>query len=286
MWKKTVTLALLISLAGMDVHANALDEARRVIHRTNNTLQASQQTIDRADAQIMQMLAKYKTTAREIDNYLVYNRQLGDIVASQEDELRILQDDMAKVAAVKRQIMPFMQQMIDGLAGFIGSDLPFLPKERNTRIDTLNQNLKRSDLTLAAKFRQILEAYQIEIDYGNTIEAYEGDVADKKVDFLKIGRIGLYYLSPDKKTCAAWHPWRSSGRPWTISTTRHPSPKPLRSLKSNARRTDFRCTFAGKGSTMRIMTFLCVFMWCCGRSLRRMILIPCCKPFGRKLRLN
>jgi hypothetical protein len=106
-----------------------------------------------------------------------------------------------------------MQQMIDGLAQFIASDYPFLPEERSQRLERLNANMKRADLSIAAKYRQILEAYQIEIDYGNTLEAYEGVIEDKRVNFLKVGRIGLYYLSMDKAQCAAWDPGQGQWRP-------------------------------------------------------------------------
>ena len=150
------------------------------------------------------MLEQYKADQKEIDNYLVYNCQLKEIIASQVQEMHLLSDDIDKIESTGLQIMPFMQKMIDGLAQFVASDYPFLPEERRMRIAHLNANMKRANLSIAAKYRQILEAYQIEIDYGNTLEAYEGDLDDKKVIFLKIGRIGLYHLSLDKQHCAAW----------------------------------------------------------------------------------
>lgn len=186
--------------------ADNLTESRKIINRTNRTLQVSQEKIDQADEQARRMLDEYKTVVKEIDNYRIYNRQLTDIITSQDEEMRILENDIAEIDATGRKIMPFMQKMIDGLACFVASDLPFLKEERQARIETLQASMRRADLSIAAKFRQILEAYQIEIDYGKTIEAYAGDRDGKKVDYLKIGRIGLYSLSLDRKTCAAWHP--------------------------------------------------------------------------------
>ncbi|PID41048.1 MAG: hypothetical protein CR984_00035, partial [Proteobacteria bacterium] len=175
----------------------------------------SQQKIDTVDEETRQMLGEYKTAQKEIDNYRVYNGQLQAIVDSQMEEMRQLTEDIDKIEATGLRIMPFMQQMIDGLSHFIDSDYPFLPEERQKRIDRLNADMKRADLSIAAKYRQILEAYQIEIDYGNTLEAYQGNLEGRKVMFLKIGRIGLYYLSLDKQRCAAWDPTRKQWRALT-----------------------------------------------------------------------
>ena len=59
--------------------------------------------------------------------------------------------------------------------------------------------MERSDVSSAEKFRRVIEAYQIENDYGRTIEAYKGTVPingnPQEVDFLRIGRVSLAYQS-------------------------------------------------------------------------------------------
>ena len=206
--------ALLLSAFGADLSAaDSLEESRRIINRTNQTLQSTQKTIDKTDDTMVRMLNEYKTTHKEIDNYRVYNDQLRELVASQLEEIRMVGSDIDKIEATGLEIMPFMQEMIDGLGQFIASDYPFLAEERRKRLETLNANMKRADVSIAAKFRQILEAYQIEIDYGNTLEVYEDNLEDKKVVFLKVGRIGLYYLSLDKQHCGAWDAQRRQWQP-------------------------------------------------------------------------
>ena len=37
--------------------------------------------------------------------------------------------------------------------------------------------MTRADVTISEKYRRIVEAYQVEMDYGRTIEAYEGKLA-------------------------------------------------------------------------------------------------------------
>ena len=49
-----------------------------------------------------------------------------------------------------------------GLETFVELDVPFHMEERMQRIEFLRNNLDRSDVSIAEKFRQVLEAYKIE----------------------------------------------------------------------------------------------------------------------------
>ena len=81
-------------------------------------------------------------------------------------------------------------------------------KERQDRVERLRGMMERSDVTAAEKFRRVIEAYQIENDYGRTIEAYRGSVeidgTSQEVDFLRIGRVSLTYQSVGGGYTGAW----------------------------------------------------------------------------------
>ena len=114
------------------------------------------------------------------------------------------------MTVIQRQITPLMIKMLDGLENFIELDVPFLAEERQSRIDSLRSNLDKSNQTVAENFRQVLEAYKIENEYGRKIEAYDaaidfnGDGSERKVDIFRVGRIALLYKTEDGKEVGRW----------------------------------------------------------------------------------
>lgn len=168
----------------------------------------SQRRVDDLGDQRRSLADEYRTTLREIEGLEAYNQQLQRQLKLQRDEIATLDNSISQATAVDRQILPLMLQMVDSLKQFVSLDLPFLPKERAERIEFVTQAIDRVDVSVAEKFRQVLEAYQVELEFGRTIEAYTGmvDVSGQKleVDFLRVGRLGLFYQTLDGLQSARW----------------------------------------------------------------------------------
>lgn len=85
---------------------------------------------------------------------------------------------------------PLINEMINTIDLFISKDLPFLPVERATRVSKLKEDFGKSDVSTAEKYRKALEAFQIENDYGRSIESYEGvlvtEDGERTVNFLRL----------------------------------------------------------------------------------------------------
>ncbi|MBT8063131.1 MAG: DUF3450 domain-containing protein, partial [Gammaproteobacteria bacterium] len=133
----------------------------------------------------------------------VYNRLMNAQVAGQTATLEEIALSMDQVDVINRQIFPLMTRMIDGLDQSIQFDVPFLLDERKERIDRLKDIMEQSNVSVAEKFRKVMEAYQIEMDYGSSAEWYKQslDIAGTTRDYnmLRIGRIGLYFQSDDSQ---------------------------------------------------------------------------------------
>jgi len=169
---------------------------------------AEQQRVEQIANQTDDLLAEYNSLSKVVDGLITYNSLLQRQVDNQEAEKLALRESIDNVALIERQITPLMIKMLDSLEQFIQLDTPFLLAERTERIERLRGMMERSDVSSAEKFRRVIEAYQIENDYGRTIEAYKGTVPingnPQEVDFLRIGRVSLAYQSVGGQYTGAW----------------------------------------------------------------------------------
>ncbi len=186
----------------------AVDQIIAAEERRIQQAQASQGVIDDIVDETRDTINEYRAVVKEVDGLIVYNTLLDRQIASQERELSELRTSIDSVTVIERQILPLMTRMIDGLERFVALDVPFLAEERNERVTGLRELLGRSNVSAAEKFRVVMEAWQIENDYGRTIFAYtdeleiDGDI--REVDFLQIGRVALIYQTPDGVNSGVW----------------------------------------------------------------------------------
>ncbi len=185
-------------LDGMvDVRSSGNEEAAEV-----------QKRIDGVSDETDDLLSQYRTTLKQIDAIDLYNNQMRGLVEAQKEELASLEEQLDRVEIVGRSVTPLMLLMIDAVEKFVDLDVPFLIEERRQRVADLRKMMGRPDVTTAEKFRQIMEAYQIENEYGRTIESYRGtlDLGGREtvVDFLRFGRIALVYQSLDETESGVW----------------------------------------------------------------------------------
>lgn len=182
-----------------------VDEAAKI----NESAAKSQEKINGITDQIDSKLQQFKTLMKEIEGLEVYNTQLRKQINNQEQEMADLNAAIDEVSVVERQITPLMMRMIDGLEQFVALDVPFLPEERANRVADLRAMMDRADVAASEKFRRVMEAYQVEMDYGRTMEAYSGihsiNGQERDVEFLRLGRTALIYQTRDASMQGVWN---------------------------------------------------------------------------------
>jgi hypothetical protein len=172
--------------------------------RTEQAAQASQKRIAQLDEEATGMLAEYRQANAETLGLQAYNDQLAAQVKSQQEELNTMTRQLSEIETTSREALPMMQRMVATLQEFVKLDVPFLQEERANRVAQLTDMMTRADVSVSEKYRRIVEAYQIEIEYGRTIEAYQGKVGDRTVDFLRAGRVALLYQALDGSETGYW----------------------------------------------------------------------------------
>ena len=194
--------------------AQTLAEAVETRTAANGEGQSSQSRVDKLSDETDAITSEYRSTLKQIESLLVYNRQLSGLIDTQVQEMASLQSQIDEIEVVERGVSPLMERMISSLEAFVTLDVPFLEEERSNRVEGLRELMIRADVTNAEKYRRIVEAFQIENDYGRTIEAYRGMLDDgKTVDFLRVGRIALVYQTLDGEETGVWDP---NALEWTI----------------------------------------------------------------------
>ncbi len=187
---------------------DVLDEAVTLRSKANTELGETQRRVDELSDETDQLLTRYQATLRQIESLRTYNRQMEELIASQETERASLQEQLDRIELVTREVTPLMMRMIDALQAFVELDVPFLEEERKERIANLRKMMKRADVTESEKYRRIMEAYQVENEYGRTIEAYRSTLSqgerEMTVDFLRVGRIALLYQTLDEAEARVW----------------------------------------------------------------------------------
>ncbi len=191
--------ALGVALGGiaMAQFKPALNESRQIA----NSAKASQQRIDQLDDERAALLNDYRAQLKQLESLQRYNASLQRNVAAQEAQIERLRADIDNVAGLQRAVQPLMEDMLAGLGRIVDADLPFLISERRSRVERLAAAMENPSISAAQRYRLIVEAYQIENEYGRTIGAYDGvidnDGESLSGEFLRIGRVALVFKTSD-----------------------------------------------------------------------------------------
>ncbi|WP_456418549.1 DUF3450 domain-containing protein [Thiolapillus sp.] len=233
--RQNASAVLSILILGVVLFATAQAAEKKTLEATVNVQESiekaaatSQKKIDAVADQADRMLTEYKLIMRQYDALKGYNDQVARIVRAQNEELATIDEQLLEIDTTNQGVIPLMGRMVDTLDKFVALDVPFLPDERSKRIEELKTLLDRADVTVSEKYRRIMEAYQVEMEYGRTIEAYTAELVvdgnKRSVDFLRIGRMTLMYQTLDKKETAVWD---NDKRTWRVLPEEYRKPTML-----------------------------------------------------------
>ena len=148
---------------------------------------------------------RYARALQEADITARYNVQLEQQLGSQTSEIASLEQQIAELDATAFEVQGMLQRMFDELAEFVANDLPFFAAERSERIDRLRGIMESVETSPSEKYRRLMEAYQIEMEYGRTMSSYEEELSDgRAAEFVRLGRVTLLYRTTDGTESGYW----------------------------------------------------------------------------------
>jgi hypothetical protein len=169
---------------------------------------ASQQRVEQAADAAVAARMELQHAELQLRDLAAYNTYMQSLVTDQRNELDKLSVQLAAVEQTRQGLIPLMVQMQRDLAQLVQEDMPLRKADRLARVESLNATLARADVSEAEKFRQLLQAYQIEAEYGNRLDTYSTELtlADtpRRVDVLAVGRIALLATTADRSQAWLW----------------------------------------------------------------------------------
>ncbi|MDX1303529.1 DUF3450 domain-containing protein [Photobacterium sp.] len=204
------SLAILMLSVTAGAYANDLDAARAIETKTNAASMLSQNKIDKSADVALSMKADIEQLQEEVKNLTVYRDHLSRLVVNQNEEATSIDSQILDIKETRQGVVPLMYKMIGGLKHIIADGKPIKREQRLARVTKLDVMMAQADISDAEKYRRILEAYQIEMDYGTKLGVYQGTVAldtneSIEADLLYLGRISFVARSLDGTRYWAWN---------------------------------------------------------------------------------
>ncbi|MES9939655.1 MAG: DUF3450 domain-containing protein [Candidatus Thiodiazotropha sp. 6PLUC2] len=204
----TITLGILLA-CGSGMAVDNLERAIDLEVGGQKAAESSQKKVEQLDDESRKMLEEYRLLSQQLQRTTMANKDLQSKLEQQAGEIERISQELEEIDRMRSDIDPLMSQMLETLGQLIERDTPFLPEERRVRQDALEKAHENRTGEISERYRQLLEAYQIEADYGRNIEAYQAqldqlDGNQKMVDFLRLGRVALFYQTLDGKQGGVW----------------------------------------------------------------------------------
>ena len=207
-------LCLLAGTAAADQRVNEMLAVQQSATADDRQAQAEVNAL--AD-ETQEAVSEYRVRLQELDRIRRYNDNLQRTIDDQEREKASLTRQINEFGDLERGIVPLLMDMVEDLDRFVALDVPFLMDVRRDVLTGLRDLMDRADVSIAEKYRQVMGAYQTEAAIGRNMESYPGELelggVNRKVDFLRVGRVLLAYQTPDREETGYWDTrggeWRS-----------------------------------------------------------------------------
>ncbi|SKA64206.1 DUF3450 domain-containing protein [Desulfobaculum bizertense] len=210
----SLALAAVLSLGSTAQASSAMQRTQSLVHKEISQSVAAQKRAEAWAAEKEALLANQRELAAQEDWLTFRCQKYEAYIAAQKKSIAELERRKTVFARIERELEPFLDQTATRIGQLIEHDLPFLKKEREQRLRFLQDSLNDYHLPLSEKLRRVMEALQVEAEYGHGLSATETlqdiDGAKRQGTLLRLGRVAQFFRSADGTLSCVWDKTSSS----------------------------------------------------------------------------
>lgn len=182
------------------------EEGKSLSDTVAKTVETQQQTQKKQEAwaeEKSDYAARYRAAKAQVD-YLEKTKAFEQKeVGSLDAGIAELERRMVESARLKDNLEDSLNVVVNRLDEWVKQDIPFLHQERADRLASVREAIAKPEVTGAEKLRRVLEALQVEANYGNTVDVSQERIKvgneEISADVIRVGRVSVYWRSPDGK---------------------------------------------------------------------------------------
>ncbi len=200
-------LVLLIAAPGL---AQTAEDLSGTVDETIDTEQTTQELRDEWATEKTALENRYRVASSNVEWLRERIAVEEQRAAGLDDRVGELERRLAESGRLQAVIQDSMVVVLQRLEKAVAADLPFLAEEREARLRSLRGELARPEVNSAEKLRRLLEGLLVEAQYGETVEVTQQRIAidgqEKFVDMLRLGRLAMFWRTPDGNQIGTWDP--------------------------------------------------------------------------------
>ncbi|GAB6146974.1 DUF3450 domain-containing protein [Desulfocicer niacini] len=209
--QRTISISILLVLLSTST-AFSSQTAESVKKKVDNSIVTRQNTQKKQD-QWEKEKAGLLITYEQLKEQNVLLKETHKALTKEENAhntlLENLKSEKNAHEKIQREMLPFLQEVQSSLNALVSNDPPFLSEERKNRLQKLAAIMEDIEISIAEKYRKVMETLFVEAEYGNTIEVTQDKISlsgnEVLADIFRLGRISLFALTLDHKTAGVFN---------------------------------------------------------------------------------
>ncbi|MBC7359535.1 MAG: DUF3450 domain-containing protein [Desulfacinum sp.] len=194
-------LCLFLLTAPLSAGAGTREEIETPVRQSLTTLKEIQQQEEEWREEKEKLTARFEELQKRQREMKDRTEAMRRQIEAAQGRVADKENRLARIEELASHMHSFLEDVLTTLKTRVEDDPPFLTGERRERIRRLESLMADPDVAISEKYRKVMEALQVEAEYGFTIETYQETVTlegrSRVVDIFRLGRLALYCLSLD-----------------------------------------------------------------------------------------